>query len=98
MKKLRKFRDQIGDSVANATERVRDVAPDMVENAKERLSDASESVSDRFDEVSGDAVYRLVMERLQQQDDYNDILATKLQEALSRIRELEAEMDRLRKA
>jgi len=46
-----------------------------------------------LDSISGKAMYELVRERLELQDRYNDLLATKLQEALDRIERLEARLD-----
>ena len=93
------FRDlwnRVSEKFASATERVRDAAPDAMETVKDFASDASESVQDRLDEFSGDTVYRAVMDGMAKQDEYNDILATKLQEALDRIGKLEAEVRELK--
>lgn len=48
-----------------------------------------------LDVISGQAMYELVQERLSLQDRYNDLLATKLQEALERISELEKKISEL---
>lgn len=55
----------------------------------EFLSKTSAAVSDGFDTVTGEKILKLVEERLAIQAKYNDILATKLDEALRRIEALE---------
>ena len=57
--------------------------------AKGKVDVFQSQVSGKFDEISGQAMYQLVQERLVEQDRFNDLLATKLHEALERISELE---------
>ena len=49
----------------------------------------------KFDEISGKAILDEVREMVEKQAFYNDVLASKLQEALDRIAELEARMNHL---
>ena len=56
----------------------------------EHVSKAYDATQDHLDVVSGTKILRLVEERLELQEKYNDILATKLFEALKRIEALEA--------
>jgi hypothetical protein len=49
-------------------------------------------VVDRLDQVTGKQLVELLEERLRMQDDYNDVLATKLAEALERIAALEEKL------
>jgi hypothetical protein len=48
---------------------------------------------EKFDEVSGRAILEEVRAMVEKQAFYNDVLASKLQEALDRIAELEARMN-----
>ena len=64
---------------------------------KRLINTASGFTEEKFDVVSGQAMYELVQERLVLQDRYNDILATKLHEALEKIKELEEKISRLEK-
>ena len=57
--------------------------------AKGKVEVFESQVSGKLDEISGQAMYQLVQERLAEQDRFNDLLATKLHEALERISELE---------
>ncbi len=52
----------------------------------------SNGVSERLDVISGAKILALVEERLDIQSRYNDILATKLEEALNRIADLESKL------
>jgi hypothetical protein len=54
---------------------------------------AKVSVSDHMDGISGAKILQLVEERLEIQNKYNDILATKLDEALKRISQLESKIE-----
>jgi predicted Zn-ribbon and HTH transcriptional regulator len=55
----------------------------------ETVVTVSDTVSEEFDKISGKKILDLVEERLALQERYNDILATKLEEALQRIAALE---------
>ncbi|MCA9463023.1 MAG: hypothetical protein KC563_02515 [Nitrospira sp.] len=55
----------------------------------EKALKAYDATQEHFDAVSGAKILRLVEERGELQAKYNDILATKLQEALQRIEALE---------
>ena len=57
--------------------------------AKGKVDALQSQISGKLDEISGQAMYQLVQERLAEQDRFNDLLATKLHEALERISELE---------
>ncbi len=69
-----------------------------VSAAVKTVSDASikvggvavDAVKEGLDSVSGQKMYDLVQERLAVQDQYNDVLAAKLHEALERIEALES--------
>lgn len=50
---------------------------------------AVDAISGKLDSMSGQRMYDLVQERLAVQDQYNDVLASKLHEALQRIEKLE---------
>ena len=57
--------------------------------AKGKVDAVQTQISGKFDEISGQAMYQLVQERLAEQERFNDLFATKLHEALERISELE---------
>ena len=57
----------------------------------------SEVAGEHLDTLTGIKVYKLVEERLAIQSRYNDILATKLDEALKRIELLESKISKLEK-
>jgi hypothetical protein len=62
---------------------------DKAEISLKKVQVLSELASDNFDKVSGKKILELVESRLLLQTQYNDILATKLDEALNRIEVLE---------
>ena len=57
--------------------------------AREYVETVMKQTGQGLDTISGKAMYELVRYRLDLQDRYNDLLATKLQEALDRIDQLE---------
>ena len=59
---------------------------------KTGLGTAAEAVVDRLDQVTGKQLVELLEERLRIQDEYNDVLATRLAEALERIASLEEKL------
>lgn len=59
---------------------------------KRALGSAAGAVVDRLDQVTGKQLVELLEERLRMQDEYNDVLATKLAEALERIAVLEGKV------
>jgi predicted nucleic acid-binding Zn-ribbon protein len=75
------------DQAAEQTQKVLDET-----GISEFAGRVSKSANEQLDSVSGAKMLALVEERLQIQDHYNDILATKLQEALDRIEELEKQL------
>jgi hypothetical protein len=54
-----------------------------------KAKEYSDIAGEHLDQASGKKILELVEQRLNLQTDYNDLLATKLDEALSRIKELE---------
>jgi polyhydroxyalkanoate synthesis regulator phasin len=57
--------------------------------AREYVESVMKQADQGLNTISGKAMYELVRDRLELQDRYNDLMATKLQEALDRIEELE---------
>ena len=57
-----------------------------------KAAELSSYSTEQLDKVSGKKILELVEEKLETQDRYNNILATKLEEALDRIAELEAKL------
>lgn len=57
--------------------------------AREYVEHVLQQAGQGLDAISGKAMYELVRDRLDLQDGYNDLLASKLQEALDRIDQLE---------
>ena len=62
----------------------------------EKASKAYDATQDHLDTVAGTKLLQLVEERLELQAKYNDILATKLQEAIQRIEALGRRTDESR--
>ena len=56
---------------------------------KSAIVDAAEGVGDRLDQVTGKQLLEMLEAKLRRQDEYNDILATRLAEALQRIAAIE---------
>jgi len=61
--------------------------------AKRAIKDTAEAVVGKLDQVTGKRLVELLEAKLRAQDEYNDILATRLAEALDRIGKLEARFD-----
>jgi hypothetical protein len=57
--------------------------------AKKAIKDTTGAVVGKLDQVTGKRLVELLEEKLRVQDEYNDILATRLAEALERIEKLE---------
>ena len=68
---------------------IRSLITDVVDLALEKVPEAADALTSRMDELSGEKMYKEVEERLNLQDKYNDVIATKLHEALERIQKLE---------
>lgn len=58
----------------------------------DKASEISSYTTDQLDKVSGSKILELVEERLEMQDSFNDVLASKLEEALTRIKVLEEKL------
>jgi hypothetical protein len=76
--------------VSKAVESSKGILDEM--GVTERVHAAAQSLSDGLDTVSGKRILDLVEKRLEAQARYNDILATKLSEALDRLAALEARL------
>ena len=63
--------------------------------AKQAIRSTAGAVVGKLDEVTGKRLVELLEKKLQKQDTYNDILATRLAEALERILALENRIDEL---
>ena len=63
----------------------------------QRLGDTKDIIGEKIDEVTGKRLVDLLEVRLEKQDMYNDVLATRLAEALDRISQLEHEMQDLKR-
>jgi len=63
--------------------------------AKEAIKATAGAVSGKLDEVSGKRLVELLEQKLRIQDSYNDVLATRLAEALERISILEDQINEL---
>ncbi len=84
----------LGQASQNIVSKAKDLATEVqskyIESgAKETVEAIGSQISEKLDEISGQAMYQLVQDRLTEQDRFNDLLATKLSEALERILELE---------
>ena len=74
------------------------VAIDYLDNelnqrgVKQAIGTATGAIVDRLDQVSGKQLVELLESRLRLQDEYNNVLATRLAEALERIATLEEKL------
>ena len=86
----KKVVDRGGKAVTTAKNLPTGVKRKYEESGAKGKADAIQSqISGKLDEISGQAMYQLVQERLAEQDRFNELLATKLHEALERISDLE---------
>lgn len=76
-----------GDAIRGTTQKAKETIAQSA--VVESAAKASRIAGEHFDTLSGAAVLQLVEERLELQARYNDLLATKLDEALERIAQLE---------
>ena len=86
--------NNVADSDGKVVTKARVLASDVQRRyeqsgAKVKVDAAQKQMSGKLDEISGQAIYQLVQERLAEQERFNDLIATKLHEALERITELE---------
>jgi len=61
--------------------------------AKKTIKESTGAVVGKLDQVTGKKLVEMLETRLKVQDEYNDILATRLAEALERIAKLEARFE-----
>jgi rhamnose utilization protein RhaD (predicted bifunctional aldolase and dehydrogenase) len=69
--------------------------PKTREAIEEKIKTGIESAVDAKEVATGEKMHREVMSAMQKQEEYNDLLAAKLEEALNRIDELEQKVDEL---
>ena len=86
--------NQSVDSDGKVVRKARDLATDAgrryeESGAKGKVDVVRTQIFGKLDEISGQAMYQLVQEHLAEQERFNDLIATKLHEALERISELE---------
>ena len=88
--KVKEVVDSDGKVVTKTRALATDVQRKFEESgAKGKVDAVQGEISGKIDEISGQAMYQLVQERLAEQDRFNDLIATKMHEALERISELE---------
>lgn len=63
------------------------------EDTQEAIEEVAEKTVEKKQEISGKKMHQEVTEMIQKQEEYNDLLASKLNEALERIEELESKID-----
>lgn len=63
------------------------------DDTQKAIQEVAEKTVEKKQEISGEKMYQAVMERVQKQEEYNDLLASKLDEALRRIDHLEGKLD-----
>lgn len=69
--------------------------PETREAIEEKIEVGAQSAVDAKEVVTGERMHQEVMTAMQKQEEYNDLLATKLEEALRRIDELEQKVEEL---
>lgn len=63
------------------------------DDTQEAIEEVAEKTVEKKQEISGEKMHQEVMRMVQKQEEYNDLLASKLDEALERIEELEKKLD-----
>ena len=96
--KSKEFTSDAFDATVDAAKSVGSKTGEIVDDAtkaylesivKEKLDVVTSATSHQFDVLTGQKMYDLVQERLSIQNEINDALAYKLQEAIERIEKLE---------
>ena len=98
---FKKGKDSVGKAVSSTGEFVSDAAESTAKKyneskVKEGIDYVSDGTSNQLDVISGQKMYDLVQEKIELQNNINDILAHKLHEALNRIDKLEEEIKTLK--
>jgi len=83
----------ISDRLSNAWKQ--NLEPETREAIEEKIKASVDAAVDAKEVATGERMHREVMNALQRQEEYNDLLATKLEEALNRIDELEQKVEEL---
>ncbi len=86
-------KSELKSAVDEKTKDVKDYLDET--GVTEKVSDLSNVATDHLDKVSGKKILDLVEERLGMQNEYNDVLAHKLEEALKRIDVLEKKIKKI---
>ena len=109
---FKKTKDSVSNAASSTGEFVSDVASstgDAIGNMADSTAEAynessikkgvdyvSDGTSNQLDVISGQKMYDLVQERIELQNNVNDVLAHKLHEALNCIEKLEEEIKTLK--
>ena len=98
---FKKGKESVGKAISEAGEFAGDVADSTSKKyneskVKEGIDYVSDGTSNQLDVISGQKMYDLVQEKIELQNNVNDILAHKLHEALNRIEKLEEEIKTLK--
>ena len=95
--------ERISDTISQANKtldlkrRAMGAAEALDENTPDVVKDSYNRVTDTVDVITGSKILKLVQEMIGNQEEYNDVLATKLDEALTRISILEATIQGIHK-
>jgi hypothetical protein len=108
---LDEAKEKVGDATEAGSEAVSDAAgsiserlseawqdnlePETREAIEEKIEVGVQSAVDAKELATGERMHQKVMAAMQKQEEYNDLLATKLEEALNRIDELEQKVEEL---
>ena len=89
--------DQIGlpDQIAKRSKDIKDTLDST--GITDKATKLAKVTGDQLDKISGAKLLEIVEQRLELQAKYNDILAEKLDEALTRTQKLEEELKKLKR-
>ena len=95
--KFNKGKDVVSDMMKDVGSKSGEIFDDTAKRykesvVKEKLDAVTDATTNQLDVISGQKMYDLVQKRVELQNELNDVLAYKLQEALERIEALEKEI------
>lgn len=84
-----KITSEVKEKIADTT----GLMKETLKNVSDKGKQVSVAANENLNIISGKKILDEVKERLEQQDRYNDVLATKLQEVMERLSRLESKLE-----
>jgi predicted RNase H-like nuclease (RuvC/YqgF family) len=109
--KTKSFAGDVADKASSAAKEAGEYAKDAGEylqgkaqegwekldpDTQAAIEEVAEKTVEKKQEISGEKMHQEVTEMIQKQEEYNDLLASKLSEALKRIEKLESKVEESR--